>query len=427
MKNKKLFIKILTIVLAVVVLGGVAGSIYYYKIKTTKKLNTPATIEDKDITADWRLYKNIKYGYELKYPVSLFGSDMLTGELTPDNLYTLGENKDASNLDTFTIQIDNGPLFREGIMIRTEENKDRSSLQEWVNKNSGRFTGAIQSDIDFLGLKAIKVVVDQSVYPGGEPSYSEHISFLRNNTFFEIESTSTGKSDYDNNYRELFDKIISSIKLTDPIVQDLNEVKRNSVDVSDLKTYKNEELDFEFQYPPQYTFATTTKDWDEEKKQNEALSYYKGSRFTGGLSINDRNVFQLVFLSNDYKEGMGRGGGFGDYNSYTFNEQENKYYLGRWDNNKLEEITSPVRKVLIGGKEGIIIDYNEFLKGRDCGAGYPFPYLASLIKTGWDKYLFLNISFSDILVDPDPEKCIFNKPLPDDIAIKIIESFKFTK
>lgn len=206
---------------------------------------------------------------------------------------------------------------------------------------------------------------------------------------------------------------------------DLNEIKQNSVDVSDLKTYRNEELGFEFQYPPQYTFVTKTKDWDEEKKQNQALEYYAGSYFAGTLSFNNRDIFYLKLLSNDYKEGMGRGRGFSDYNGYTFNEQENKYYLN-WLGNNSEEATGSVKKIVIGGKEGIIIDYNEFLKTRDCFAGYPHPYLAFLIKTGWTKYPVLNISFSDILVT-DPKKCIFTKPLPDDEAIKIIESFKFTK
>jgi hypothetical protein len=206
---------------------------------------------------------------------------------------------------------------------------------------------------------------------------------------------------------------------------DLNEIKSNSVDVSDLKTYRNEDMGFEFQYPPQYTFVPKTKDWDEEKKQNKRLNDYKGSYFAGELSINNRAVSYLMFLSKDYYESMGRGGGFSDYNSYIFNEEENKYYLGHWWNDKLEEVKGSVKNVVIGGKEGIIIDYNEFLKNRDCVAGYPFPYLASLIKTGWTKYPILNISFSDVL--SDPEKCIFIKPLPDDVALKIIESFKFTK
>ena len=88
MKNQKGFVKILLVVIAII-----AVVLFVYMRMGNKTETIPSDITDnkidsgfqaseKDITADWKIYKNDQYGFELKYPENIFKLDKNTNTLS---------------------------------------------------------------------------------------------------------------------------------------------------------------------------------------------------------------------------------------------------------------------------------------------------------------------------------------------------------
>lgn len=86
MDNKKGFIKILLVIVAIVVV-----TLFVYAQMGSRTKN------EKDVTADWKTYRNDKYGFEVKYP---------TG-------YDFSENNDFRGLSEFNVGFLNSKLKSE--------------------------------------------------------------------------------------------------------------------------------------------------------------------------------------------------------------------------------------------------------------------------------------------------------------------------
>lgn len=466
MKNKKLFKRILLIVLAVIVLGGIAGGIYYYKTLNAKKQITDTTVKEQEqvienksnstrtsIDDKWGIYTNYKLGFSIEIPKesvmdNISGSKALVEVIEPikwsNTIHIVAATQE--NIKWHQDKINNAKNELEsvryvpfGILIRENINNDED-IKKFIQERYGEKCGILEKEnTSQKGVFDIRIAGSGSIGSEGSCAimWRYALKYDSNNKKlaswdggqdygFRTENTINGVDDEMN---DSF-RFIEQLSIQNNLNNNTSSPSGSSSDLNSWETYKNEAIGFEFQYPAQFTFTSAIKYWDEEKKKpgKEARKDYMGSRFYGALYLdNDRKTyFHLVFLSSDYKETMGRGASFEDYNRYVFKEDENKYYFGRFWDDKLDEITNPVEKITVNNKEGIIIDYSNFLKENRCeAAGIALPYMGALVRTGIDKYPLANISFSDELTDS--EKCTFTKAISDEEAVKIIKSFKFIK
>lgn len=222
MKNKKLFKKILSIILAVIILAGIiAGGIYYKSLSTKKQIKSMKTQEQEEqgqeqttkdkanstrvsIDDNWDLYTNYKLGFSMEVPKNVAG--MLNNEIVPfeisenddgtvgmgmawritikdgikndDDLLNfiqsrymkeclLGDKKESNQKGTYNVSIDeNGASGGEGCFLNFGiVLKYNPSLQKVANWNTGQTaffwlpgTNSFQDNIDYDIVNSFKFI-----------------------------------------------------------------------------------------------------------------------------------------------------------------------------------------------------------------------------------------------------------------------------
>jgi len=213
MKNQKGFVKILLVVIAII-----AVVLFVYMRMGNKTETIPSDITDnkidsgfqaseKDITADWKIYKNDQYGFELKYPENIFKLDKNTNTLSHMlNNFHKYSAKDGSDL---------GLASDISIVFKKENDKGCNWLETGLGLKS------IGVAFEFKNIKGVKYET------GAEGEGVEYycVKNKDNQNVFLIErwflnvSYSTDllkQADYidGGKQEEIFNRIISTFKFT---------------------------------------------------------------------------------------------------------------------------------------------------------------------------------------------------------------------
>lgn len=243
---------LIVIVLAVIVGGGILG--YYYswikelEIKLSEiELRLSEAKPSEDGTANWKIYRNDKYGYELKYPSGWNGN-------FKDDQFISFQSEDY----TLQITIQHLPVSEKETSI-----KELLAETGYIGERVGSDTTTLnQKEIEVNGLTVIQ---RESLNKNWR--FSMINAYLKqNNILFTVRLMSfdtgilgmyTESSELENikitdETRKLFSQIISTFRFID-VDETVN-----------WKTYKNEEYGFEMKYPDDwqieqdvYSYRTT--------------------------------------------------------------------------------------------------------------------------------------------------------------------------
>ena len=215
MKNQKGFVKILLVVIAII-----AVVLFVYMRMGNKTETIPSDITDnkiysgfqaseKDITADWKIYKNDQYGFELKYPENIFKLDKNTNTLSHRlNNFHKYSAKDGSDL---------GLANDISIVFKKENDKGCNWLETGLGLKS------IGVAFEFKNIKGVKY--ETGAEGEGVVYYCVKNKNKDNQNVFLIErwflnaSYSTDllkQADYidGGKQEEIFNRIISTFKFT---------------------------------------------------------------------------------------------------------------------------------------------------------------------------------------------------------------------
>src|SRR3989344_6957614 len=214
MKNKKGFIKILLIIIAII---AVALFVYIrmgYKTETIpsnitdNKTDSSSQASDKDITADWKIYRNDQYGFEVDYPANIFQLDKNTNTLS----HTLNNFHKYSAKDGSDLELANDI----SIVFKKENDKGCNWLETGLGLKS--------IGIPFKSKKIKGVKYETGAEGEGVEYYcvknkdSQNV-FLIERWFLNVSySTDLPKqSDYINGGKqeEIFNQVLSTFKFTD--------------------------------------------------------------------------------------------------------------------------------------------------------------------------------------------------------------------
>ncbi len=98
-------------ILGIILAGAVlAGGYYWYESHKANTPNTPNQIQHQDETANWKTYKNTKFGYEIKYPNSVGVVSELDFAIVEPTNSTADVLTLTDKGSTFRIVIDRGNL-----------------------------------------------------------------------------------------------------------------------------------------------------------------------------------------------------------------------------------------------------------------------------------------------------------------------------
>ena len=201
--------------------------------------------ETKDETADWKSYKNKKYGYSFKYPKDCFYGPMpkYCKQKPPEErpaeclCFLDGENQDSVFIQSLTKDKDKFALATFSIFHPDSSYYNTSAdtdLIEWLKKNFSELHKSIpdEPNMKIDGIDAVKIYTPFS----GQAGSAEDIYFIKNGKLLHIYIIEVDNAEN----RKLYDQILSTFKFTE------------TDETANWKVYENKEYGFEMKYPEDF-------------------------------------------------------------------------------------------------------------------------------------------------------------------------------
>lgn len=245
---KSKFKLILFIVILLIIVGGGA---YYLGAKqnklivgnqqTSPTIAPPIPTSTPDPTANWKTYKNEKYGFEVKYPNN-YAISTQSGSFVAPNIISFKPPAE--------------------IMFTVDDNPRNLSLSEWVKSDIVIHDLSIKWQSIIVGsVESLKSPISGNM--DGGVGYSALIP-QKNKVYSLLFSTKAPGAEAE---LKVFDQMLSTFKFTD---------QNQTTDTSTWKTYQNSQYGFEIKYPdnPRWTFRTDEYSIFAEDAQNKSLKKF---------------------------------------------------------------------------------------------------------------------------------------------------------
>ena len=350
---------ILFVVLVIVSFYGV-----WRKSAELQQISSQQQVQQTKIdTSDWKTYINEEFGFEVKYPSSLF-MDVQENVVRFSDSSAFNEQQDAMVIDFVS--------------------SSRESIWWYPKEENWRDTEPFASFVRLIQMNTNQEA--QGIFSGDPPwgYYYMFIPFLPQSTQGMEISARIFRDDEPpfGNYsdRDTFLEILSTFRFVEPI------------DTSDWQTYRNEEFGFEVKYPSVYD---TEQKYERGKcSPGTYRSEEDFSLFVGPLSINIKDA-QRVTLSEFVDE------------------------VEKGIKPDLEKGIS-ISRVLSREKTTLADEEAIRLATEFCGAGCGQPIMI-YVKRGEDIYQFLydDGTLSGCLYEP--------AQLPSQAAEEILSTFRFVE
>jgi len=191
--NNRAFSKIWIIVIILVLVGGGVLTWQYLRLSKEKsELPKEVEVSQEEVigreTADWKIYRNILQGYEIKYPKDFY--------LFTERVYMVGI---SSEPDPLTQDI--GPHEKVIIDIYRFPNYKNRSLDYLCSHH-----------IDFKEGQKIQIGKNLAVRSVKEEFPGIFTYFVRDDGYIYVLRGASGTTNYFNQYRELIEKIENTFK-----------------------------------------------------------------------------------------------------------------------------------------------------------------------------------------------------------------------
>lgn len=212
MKKQNGFIKILLVIIAIIAIAVLVYIRMGYRTETVpsditdNKTSSSLQGSEKDVTADWKIYRNDKYGFEVKYPVSW---KMQEYKFRNGNVVYVGfDPLDVISQTTFeTMDVPIG-LIQIGLR---ENNGNSITKENYENLKTVEISKGVNA----------KIIETKTGEDGPNPAYYNRHTleyYLGNQTVFGdfliFDITITYVSGSGDQYLNIFDKILSTFKFT---------------------------------------------------------------------------------------------------------------------------------------------------------------------------------------------------------------------